>query len=155
VPGQVTFVDKSAELLFQGVAAGPGQFDHLARADPAMLARVLENAHGQFRQADKNGLFAFNFRGQPLRLLAQGAQKEQNPGLPVRMVRADRALGLPEREIVAFLAPLDRAFERTVGYVGVPGLEQKQRRQDTAQPSVAVLERMDFEQDHREQRHRE
>ena len=43
-------------------------------------------------------------------LLGQGAQEEYQPRLPVRCLGADRALCLPQRQVVGLLALLDYAL---------------------------------------------
>src|SRR5271166_587533 len=96
-----------------------------------------------FGQGCGQELFALDLLRQPLLLLLQGAKKEQKPWfpiwLPVGIVGADRSLRLPQRQIVAFLALLDDAFQRAVGHVGIARPQQHQRREYPAEPAVAVL----------------
>src|SRR5271166_5574818 len=107
-----------------------------------------------FGQGCGQELFALDLLRQPLLLLLQGAKKEQKPWfpiwLPVGIVGADRSLRLPQRQIVAFLALLDDAFQRAVGHVGIARPQQHQRREYPAEPAVAVLERMDRKEHYRE-----
>jgi hypothetical protein len=49
----------------------------------------------------------------------------------------------------ALFVVLDHAFERTVGHIGIPGLQQAERGEHTAQASVAVLEWVDLKKHHR------
>ena len=60
------------------------------------------------------------------------------------------ALSRPAREIIAFFALLDHAFERAIRHVGVARAEQLEGRQDAAQPTIAFMEWMDFEKNNGE-----
>lgn len=58
-------------------------------------------------------------------------------------IRVERGLRPPQGEVVAILVFFDDPFQRTVRHVEIPGFQQAERRQDSRQPSVAVLKRMD------------
>jgi len=55
-------------------------------------------------------------------------------------------LCLAQCRIAAFLAVLDDALQRAVRHIGIAGLQQQQRGQDAAQPAIAVLEGVDFQE---------
>lgn len=121
---EIAALHKLAELRLQCIAAhGFVQAQHVAGADPAVLAREVENAHGQFRQLRKNDLLALNLRGETALLPVERAQEEQKPGLPVRLFGADRALRLAQSKVIAFHALLDHAFERGIGNIGITRLQ--------------------------------
>ena len=73
---KVAFFDQRPEMLFQRIAAGAGDLDHVADADATVLSRLIENLNGQFRQIGKNQLLALDFLGEPLRLLLKRAQEK-------------------------------------------------------------------------------
>ena len=102
----MTVLDQPPEMLLKRVAAGAGEPDHVANRDAAGLASALQDAGGQLRQRGDRELFLFDFGGEAPLLLLKGAQEENQPGLPIGSVGADRALGLPERQVIGFLVVL-------------------------------------------------
>ena len=56
---------------------------------------------------------------------------------------------LAQRQVVALFAVLDHALQGAVGHIGVPGFQQEERGEHTAQATVAVLKGVDFEKDDR------
>jgi hypothetical protein len=54
---------------------------------------------------------------------------------------------LAQCQVVALFAVLDYAFQRTLGHIGVPGLQQQERGEYAAQAAVPVLEGVDFKKD--------
>ena len=76
--------------------------------------------------------FTLHLGRQPALLLLQGPQKNDQPRLPVRSGGAESALRLAQRKIIALFAVLDHAFQRTVGHIGISGLQQQKRGEHTA-----------------------
>ena len=60
MPREVSLCDEVAKVLFERVAAGPGQFHDVADRDAAVLARMFQNLHGQFGKNGEHQLLAFN-----------------------------------------------------------------------------------------------
>ena len=79
-----------------------------------MLAGVFQNPQGEFRQRRQQDMFFRHLLFQAFHLLMQGAQKEQQPWLPVWGMRANSCLRLTQSQVIAFLAVLDDAFKRTI-----------------------------------------
>lgn len=111
-----------------------------------MLAHVIDDSEGEIRHGGEDNLLALHLRSEAPLLLLHGAQEEEEPRLPVGLRRADRALGLAQREVIGLLAVLDDALQRAVGHIRITGLEQEDCRQDATEAAVAVLERVDFEE---------
>ena len=127
---QMALLDQRPQMLLDRVAAGAADPDGLGHRHPAMLALHL--------------LF------EALLLALQSPKEELQPGIPIRRFGADGSLRPPERQVVAFLALLDHALQRTVRDVGIAGPQSHQRRQDARESAVAVLERMNFQKHHDE-----
>lgn len=66
VPGQMSARDQLPEVRLERVAADAGEPDHLADADAAMLACVVEDPYGQIRQIRQHQLFAFELPNMPI-----------------------------------------------------------------------------------------
>ena len=81
-------------MLFQGIAAGSGEDDHVLYRHAPVIAGIFQNLQGEFRQSGQYNVFLLHFLFQALHLLMQGSQKEQQPGLPVGGIRADGGLCL-------------------------------------------------------------
>lgn len=47
---EMAFFDKRPKMLFQRIAIDASDLDHFPNADAPMLARIVEDLHGQFRQ---------------------------------------------------------------------------------------------------------
>ena len=149
MPGEIPFFHQAAEMVLQRVAAGAGGADHVGHRDAAVLADVVDDLEVQLGQGGNHYPLALHLGRQPALLLLQGPQKKDQPRLPVRRGGADSALRLAQRQVVALFAVLDHAFQRTVGHIGVPGLQQEERGEHTAQAAVAVLEGVDFKKHNR------
>lgn len=80
LPKQIALFDELTQLLFERVSAGAREFDDVAHAHTAMLTGVIQNSHRQFRQGRKDQFLTLNLGGQPLHLLLQGAQEEDQHG---------------------------------------------------------------------------
>jgi hypothetical protein len=87
---------------------------------------------------------ALDLGGEAVLLLIERFEEEQDPGLPIGPFAADCRLGLAQSEVIALLALLDHAFERGIRDVGIVCLEQHERGENSGEPSVPVLEWMDF-----------
>ena len=85
-------------------------------------------------------------------MLLEDAKEVDDPWLPVRLGGAEGLLGSSQSKIVGVLALLDDAFERAVRHVRIAAAEQQQRGQDPRQSAIAVLERVDREKHHDEDR---
>lgn len=144
--------DQSAEVLLQRISARTGQLHDVADSNSSVFASEFNDAHRQLGQGSKNDLLPFDFPGQTPHLLLQCTEEEQDPGMPVRGICPDRHLGLAKGEIIALFALFNHAFERAVRNPGIACAEQKESRKDAAQPAISVLERMDLEKNHREDR---
>jgi len=80
--------DQRTEMLFERIAAGPGQLDGLANGHAAVLAGELDDLQLQFRHGRQHDPLALDFLLQSPRLLGQAAEEEHQPRLPVRRLRA-------------------------------------------------------------------
>lgn len=76
-----------------------------------MLPRKLDDLQRQLGQRGQHQPFTLDFAVEPAHLLRQCAQKEDQPGLPIRRLGPDRSLHLPQREVIGLLVLLDHAFE--------------------------------------------
>ncbi len=150
MPCEMPLLDQLRKMFLERVPAGSGKPDDLSHGGAAMLPDVFDDLDGEAGKRGNTQLLALNLNSEPALLLLQRTQEEEEPWLPVRNWSADRRLGLPECKVVGLLAVLDDAFKRAVGHVSISGLQQKKRGQHSAQTSVAVLERMDFKKDDRE-----
>ena len=97
-----------------GVPAGSGQLDRLSHRDAPMLPGEPTICSDRSGSAASTIFSRLDLLLQTPNLLGQRAQEEQQPRLPVRGIGADRALRLPQREVVAFLTGLDHTFQRAV-----------------------------------------
>src|SRR5579859_399275 len=147
--GQMAMLDQRSQMLLDRVAAGTTDPHDLGHRDPAMLAHQFQDQHRQLRQGGEHYSLALHLLFEALLLAPQGPQEELQPGVPVRRFGTDRSLRPPERQVVALLALLDHALQRTVRHIGIARPQQHQRRQDARQPAVAVLKRMDFQKQDR------
>jgi hypothetical protein len=102
---------------------------------------------GQVRQCCDHEFFRPRL-GPKAAASARGARAEKTATMAatIRVRAADRALGLTQGEVISHLGLLDHTFKRAVVDIGISRLEEKQRRENSAETSVAVLERMDFEE---------
>ena len=148
----MALLDQRSQMLLDRVAAGTTDPHGLGHRDPAVLARQFQDQHRQFRQGGKHYSLALHLLFEAMLLAPQGPQEELQPGVPVGRVGTDRSLRPSERQVVALLALLDHALQRTVRHIGIARPQQQQRRQDTGQPAVAVLKGMDFQKHHDEGR---
>lgn len=112
-----------------------------------MVADIVQNLDRLFRQVGDCPPLALDFISQSALLLLQGAQEECQPRLPVRSLAADGALGLAQGQIIAFLAVLNHTLKGRIRHIGITGLQQQERGQDTAQAAIAVLKRVDLQED--------
>lgn len=85
-PRQEALFNQRCKGGFECVRAGSCFAGHVAACDAAMIARVVQNRHGQLRQRCQRVLLALHLYGQPALLLLQGAQEKPKLRLPVRMV---------------------------------------------------------------------
>lgn len=66
---EMPLLDKSPEMLLQRIPADACSLAHFTDAHAPMLARIVENLHGQLRQIGKDDLFPLDLRGKTLHLL--------------------------------------------------------------------------------------
>jgi hypothetical protein len=71
--GKVPLFHETAKMVFQSVAAGTGDVNHIPDGDAAMLARMIENLNGQLGQRGDHQFFPLHLGGQAALLLLQGA----------------------------------------------------------------------------------
>lgn len=106
-------------MFLERVAARVGEENHLPHRHAAMRGGMVKNAHGEIRQGGQRDFFAVDLDLQMLHLLLHGAEEISQPRLPIWRIGANRPLRLPERRVVAFLAPFDEALQRTVRHIRV------------------------------------
>jgi hypothetical protein len=80
-----------------------------------MLSHVINDFQSKVRESRRNLCLLLHLRGQPTLLLLERARKEEQSGLPVRRLGAERGLCLAQGEIVARLTVLNDALKRAIG----------------------------------------
>src|SRR5260370_824136 len=152
VSRQVLAICQRPDMVFDGVAARARRLGGFRDRDAAAFTRQLHDFDRQLRQIAQQNPLALELRLQAALLLLQGAQEKINPRRPIRLGRPDRSLGSAQDEIIAVLALLDDALQRAVWHVGITGTQQEQRRQDAGEAAIAVLKKMNFQEDDDEER---
>ena len=112
MPNEMALPEQAPEMFLQRVARCAGDADHITHRHTAMLPGMVDDLDGQLRQGRHHQPLALNLVGQTALLLLKGTEEELQPGLPIRRIAADTALGLPQRQIVALFVVLDDALER-------------------------------------------
>lgn len=80
----------------------------------------------------------------------EATQEEANPRLPIRRVALERRLRSTKCLVVEVLVLFDDTLQRSIGNIGIASAQQQQCRQHAGKTSIAVLKRMDREEDHHE-----
>lgn len=139
-------------MLLERVAAGSREPDHLTDRDAPMIAGELNDLQLQIGHRSQHDLLTLHFFLQLLDLLGEGAQEERNPWLPVRHLGANRGLRLAKRQVISLLALLNHALQRAVGHIGVARLQQQKSGEHPGEPAIAILEGVDLQEHHHEDR---
>lgn len=136
-------------MHLHGVAVGAGEYRRIGDGNTPVGADRFDDAERELRQVREHDLFVFDLFLEALHLGSQGTQEEDHPGLPVRRIASDGSLGLSQGQVVPLLVLLDDAFERTVWYVGVAGLQEEEHREHAREPPVSILEWVNLQEGHR------
>ena len=76
---------------------------------------MINDFQSKLRESRGDLCLLLHLRGQPAFLLLESTRKEEQPGLPVRCLGADRGLCLAQGEIVALLTVLNDALKSAIG----------------------------------------
>ena len=142
VPKEMACGDKRLHVPLDRVATRPGDLSGVGDAHAPPIAGDIENPDREFREVAEDEPFAVDPLLEAVLLSAQRREKVGELGFPIGCVASERALGLPQGEVVGLLVLLDDALQGTIRHVRIARTQEQQGGENPGQATVAVLERM-------------